>query len=326
MSRLADLAGGLADRVAGRLVSGLSLDDALATADDLLAQGLRVSLARMAPDPDGSPDDAAWSRYRESALPEASRALAALQGAGAGSRGGVLIAADPVDALRAAGRQWPGSLTSGRSALRVVAEQAQDAAIPLVLGEGSDASVPATLELVDQFRREGLSVGMTLAAMRRRSEADCASIEAPVRLVKGDARLRRDPQVERFRAGLEVDKSFIRCVKARVRAGLPVCVATHDARLLQIVQAIVARHRCPAGLVEYAFVLGRGQRMQARIHDSGGVVRIRIPYGPQWQASLQHALAGPARVMAAGRLASAPLPADVADRSREDLRARRSRG
>ena len=260
-------------------VRGSSLTDAVDLAIELRAQGLRVDIERTPPNPLSSPEDPAWREYRAVALPEACAALTALERAGFAQAGGVTIAADPVGALVPTFAEWPSGTTSGRAALRVVAEQAQEARIPLTLADGADSTVPALLDLAREFQVDGLSVALTLAAARRRSAADCATYEGPIRLVKGGRGAAERSSAERFRVPLEVDKSFIRCVKARLTAGLAVSVATHDGRLIQIIRAVAHRLRCAPGSVEYVLTVGRNARLQRQLVQEGEAVRVIVPYG-----------------------------------------------
>ena len=69
-------------------------------------------------------------------------------------------------------------------------------------------------------------------------------------------------------------------------------IATHDTRLVEIVQALAARHRCEPGAVEYAFSLGRCLRLQQRLVQSGEAVRVIVPYGPQWLDGVESAVRG----------------------------------
>ena len=280
MSRVQALARGLAPGIAGRFARGRSLASALDIAVELRERGLRVDIERTPPGLDGSADDPSWRAYRDSALPEASEALTVMERAGFAVAGGVTIAAEPVAALIPTFAQWPSSATSGRAALRVVAEQAQEAGIPLTLSDG--ASVAALVELAREFRDDGLPVALTVTAARRRAVADCTSYDGPIRVVSGHRGSSDGSAGERFRASLEVDKSFIRCVKARLSTGLPLSVATHDARLVDIIRAVANRLRCPPGSVEYVLGLGRSPRLQHRLVAEGEVVRIVVPYGSPW--------------------------------------------
>ena len=97
-----------------------------------------------------------------------------------------------------------------------------------------------------------------------------------------------------FGHAIEVDKSYVRCAKALLRRGADVTpsFATHDGRLIEIIESLAVRFEREHGPTDLEFVmpLGRGATMQQRLIDRGARVRVVIPFGPGWVGRFVSAL------------------------------------
>lgn len=178
--------------------------------------------------------------------------------------------------------------------LKDLCAQAQISQVSVMIGMGPDDLVDATLELVTGLRAEGFEVGITLQAVLRRTEGDCETIGGRVRLVKGAPNYRGpggDESLERFGQAIEVDKSYIRCAKALLRTTAEPGFATHDPRLIEIIQTLTARLHREKGSYEFAMYYGRSTGLQQRLTDAGEAVRVYIPFGPGWFGRLVGGLA-----------------------------------
>ena len=174
-----------------------------------------------------------------------------------------------------------------RQAVHAIAEQAAPLAITLE-AEG-DANEELSVVL-DNLAALG-NLGITVAANQRRAEADCkelASTPARVRLVKG-AFATDDEHA--FGNGPELDKAFVRCMKALMAGSCRPMIATHDDRLLEIATALATRHGRAQGTYEFQFYLGVNPKLAERMVSAGDDVRIYIPYGEGWYQHLLGRLA-----------------------------------
>jgi proline dehydrogenase len=109
-----------------------------------------------------------------------------------------------------------------------------------------------------------------------------------VRLCKGAY---KEPESVAFQAPLDVDRSYVRCLKVLMAgSGYPM-VATHDPRLVDIAGALAVQHRRPQGTYEYQMLYGIRPNEQVRLADQGETVRVYIPYGEEWYGYLMRRLA-----------------------------------
>lgn len=142
-------------------------------------------------------------------------------------------------------------------------------------------------ESLDWFSTQDSGVGLTLQSALRRAEAECARFaDRRVRLVKGGA-----PIPGSYAQPIEVDKSYVRCAKQLLRGTGPASFATHDPRLIEIVESLTARFHRPRQSYEFAMYLGRLEGMQDRLLRAGERVRIYVPFGPAWFERLVGGLA-----------------------------------
>lgn len=277
----------LAKDVVKRVVGGETVDSALEVASGLADRGLFVSLERAAPPlPD---DDAADGVAREYRSLVDSIAAAGLAGV------------CEVTVLPEALGLVPGlDPDAARARFTRIAEHAAERSVALMLGMGPATDTTQSLAWADVADAEGLGVGVTLPAALRRTEADCARLAGRrVRVVKGVRG--GDPSVA-FGQPIEIDKAFVRCAKALLRGEGDASFATHDPRLLDIVQSLVGRYGRPRQSYEFVFFMGRLEGAQDRLLAESERVRVYVPYGPDWFERLVAGLAEqPSTVTAALR-------------------------
>ena len=277
----------LAKDVVKRVVGGETVDSALGVAAGLADRGLFVSLERAAPhvtDPDGA--DAVADEYETLVDGIASAGLAGVCEATVLPEAlGLLADPDPLTSLRRCAG---------------LAEHARDRGVSLMLGMGPTTDTTVSLMWADQFQADGLEVGVTLPAALRRTEADCGRLAGRrVRIVKG---VRGGPSTLAFGQPIEIDKAFVRCAKVLLRGDGDPSFATHDPRLIEIVQSLVGRYGRPRQSYEFALFMGRLEGGQDRLLAEGERVRVYVPYGPEWFERLVAGLAEqPSTVAAALR-------------------------
>jgi proline dehydrogenase len=145
------------------------------------------------------------------------------------------------------------------------------------------------LATVDRLHRDGLLVGITLQANLRRTEADCHALaDRRVRLVKGGHRQRT---AVAHSLPSEIDKAFVRCAKTLLKGGGQPSFATHDPRLIGVVEGLATRYSRPRQTFEFAFYMGRQEAEQDRLAAEGDRVRVYVPYGPDWFGRIMGGLA-----------------------------------
>jgi proline dehydrogenase len=99
-----------------------------------------------------------------------------------------------------------------------------------------------------------------------------------------------------------VDKAYVRCARTLLKGSGEPSFATHDPRLIEVIEGLAARYERRPRSFEFAFYMGRLEVAQERLAASGHRVRVYVPYGPDWFARLVGGLAEqPSTIAAAVR-------------------------
>jgi len=266
----------IARDVVKRVVGGETVEAALVVAAELADRGFTVSLERAAP---------AVTADREAAV--VAEEYLGLVDAVAAS--GLAHAVEVTVFTEALGLLPGASPDVARGRLSELAQHADARRVPLMVGMGPVEDAAVTQDMVDGLRGEGLELGITLPAAMRRTEADCARLAARrVRLVKGARR--GEPSVA-YAQPYEIDKAYVRCAKVLLAGAGDASFATHDPRLIEIVETLAVRFGRARHSYEYAFFMGRQEGAQERLLAAGERVRVYVPYGPDWFERLVGGLA-----------------------------------
>jgi proline dehydrogenase len=90
---------------------------------------------------------------------------------------------------------------------------------------------------------------------------------------------------------VEVDKSYVRCLKVLLGGqGYPM-IATHDPRMVEIASSLASRYGRAQGTYEFQMLYGIRPEEQKRLAESGETVRVYLPYGEEWYGYLMRRLA-----------------------------------
>jgi proline dehydrogenase len=203
--------------------------------------------------------------------------------------------ADGVDfsvKLSAVGQSLPGD--GEKIALenaRAIAAAAAAANATITLDMEDHTTTDSTLSILRELRTDFPSVGAVLQSYLYRTEADCRDLSyegSRVRLCKGAY---KEPASVAYQAKIDVDRSYVRCLRILMNgAGYPM-VASHDPRLIEIAGAFVVRTGRPQGSYEYQMLYGIRPEEQTRLADRGERVRIYLPYGQDWYGYFMRRLA-----------------------------------
>jgi proline dehydrogenase len=242
--------------VVGRLVAGESVEDAMEVAVDLADRGYWLSLEHTQT---GSPTDP------DAALDDLYGLIDAIDEAGLTTISELIIRPEVLGA----------TFAQAQPRLEAVCASARVHDLHAMVGPAEAMDVD---EVHSWFAAQGEDVGLTIQSALRRSEADCARLaDRRVRLVKGGAR-----SAASYAQPIEVDKSYIRCAKQLLRGPGPASFATHDARIIEILESLTTRYQRPRQSYEFAMYLGRLESMQDRLIRNGERVRVYVPFGPAW--------------------------------------------
>lgn len=171
-----------------------------------------------------------------------------------------------------------------------LARACASARVRLVLGYRHGVDMDRTWALADQLREIGADFSVTVCAALRRSEADVKRYTSTnIRIIKGSGWAQGG---DTFSSRHEVDKSYVRCAKAGLAGSGNLSFATHDARIMDVVAALIDRYRREWASVEFALYLGRRIGEAERLRDAGYPVRIYIPFGPERRERIMSGLIG----------------------------------
>jgi proline dehydrogenase len=174
---------------------------------------------------------------------------------------------------------------------RTICRAARNAGTTVTLDMEDHTTTDATLATLRELRKDFPETGAVVQAYLHRTEADCRTLAyegSRVRLCKGAY---DEPESVAFQSRLDVDKSYVRCLKVLMAGqGYPM-VATHDPRLVSIASSLASRYGRAAGTYEFQMLYGIRPDEQRRLAEAGETVRVYIPYGTEWYGYLMRRLA-----------------------------------
>jgi proline dehydrogenase len=265
--------------VVARYVPGERSDSAVEVVAQLVDDGLRVSLDFLGEDTtDRARADATVAAYLE--------LLDALSARGLAERAEVSVK------LSAVGQALPGvgEEVALANARRICAAAAA-AGTTVTLDMEDHTTTDSTLRVLRALREDHPSTGAVLQAYLHRTEEDCRELSVEgsrVRLCKGAY---NEPESVAFQSRIDVDRSYVRCLRVLMEgSGYPM-VATHDPRLVAAAHALAAQAGREKGSYEFQMLFGIRPGEQKRLAAEGHTVRVYVPYGQEWYGYLMRRLA-----------------------------------
>lgn len=260
-------------------VPGETTESAVGATRTLEADGLHVTLDYLGEDTtDAAQAEATVRAYKELLAELASQGLAPH--------------AEVSVKLSAIGQSLPGgghkiALENARDICRA----ARNAGTTVTLDMEDHTTTDSTLSILRELRKDFPETGAVLQAMLHRTEADCRALAyegSRVRLCKGAY---MEPADVAFQERVEVDKSYVRCLKVLLGGqGYPM-IATHDPRMVQIASSLASRFGRRPGTYEFQMLYGIRPEEQKRLAAAGETVRVYVPYGTEWYGYLMRRLA-----------------------------------
>ena len=174
---------------------------------------------------------------------------------------------------------------------RTICRAARNAGTTVTLDMEDHTTTDSTLAILRDLRKDFPETGAVLQAYLHRTEADCRALAyegSRVRLCKGAY---NEPEEVAFQDDLDVDRSYVRCLKVLLAGqGYPM-IATHDPRLIEIASSLASRYSRDPGSYEFQMLYGIRPDEQRRLVRAGEQVRVYIPYGQEWYGYLMRRLA-----------------------------------
>jgi proline dehydrogenase len=261
--------------VVRRFVAGETTADALAVTRTLVDQGLTVTLDYLG-------EDTTDKSLAEQTVQAYLQLLHGLHVEGLAASAEVSVK------LSAVGQALDERLAL-ENAARICA-QAEQTGTTVTLDMEDHATTDSTLRVLGELRQTWPWVGAVLQAYLHRTELDSARLATAgsrVRLCKGA--YNEPPEVAY--AGHQVDLSYVRCANLLLRGdGFPM-FATHDPRLVHIIDARAEALDRKPGSFEFQMLYGIRPDEQLRLAGGGHTVRVYVPYGVQWYGYLMRRLA-----------------------------------
>ena len=262
-----------------RFVAGERTEHAVAATSDLVGSGRLVTIDRLGEDTtDRSQAEATRDAY-----------LALLDAlAAAGLTGSAEVSVK----LSAVGQALPGDGEKiALECARDICARAAEVGTTVTLDMEDHTTTDSTLGALRDLRVDFPWVGGVLQAYLRRTESDCRNLATEgsrIRLCKGAY---REPETVAFSDRAEVDKAYVRCAKILIQGdGYPM-FATHDPRLVDIVEALAIRNDRAPSTFEYQMLYGVRPDEQLRLAAEGNRMRVYVPYGDEWYGYLVRRLA-----------------------------------
>ena len=174
---------------------------------------------------------------------------------------------------------------------REICRAARNAGTTVTLDMEDHTTTDSTLTILRELRKDFPETGAVLQAMLRRTEADCRALAyegSRVRLCKGAY---MEPEKVAFQDRIDVDKSYVRCLKVLLAGqGYPM-IASHDPRMIEIASSLASRYGRSQGSYEFQMLYGIRPEEQKRLAAAGETMRVYIPYGTEWYGYLMRRLA-----------------------------------
>jgi proline dehydrogenase len=174
---------------------------------------------------------------------------------------------------------------------RTICRAARNAGTTVTLDMEDHTTTDSTLAILRDLRKDFPETGAVLQAYLHRTEADCRNLAyegSRVRLCKGAY---NEPEEVAYQSDLDVDRSYVRCLKVLLAGqGYPM-IATHDPRLIEVASSLASRFGRSQGSYEFQMLYGIRSEEQRRLAASGETVRVYIPYGQEWYGYLMRRLA-----------------------------------
>jgi len=262
--------------VVRRYVAGTTVDDAVRVTADLAAEGLTVSLDHLG-------EDTTEFGHAEATTKAYATLLARLGERDLATRAEVSVK------LSAIGQALDESMALDNA--RAICDAAAAVGTTVTLDMEDHTTTDSTLGVLRELRADFPWVGAVLQAYLHRTEADCRDLAhagSRVRLCKGAY---KEPESVAYQRRLDVDRSYVRCLRVLLEGdGYPM-IATHDPRLVRIAAALIERTDRSQGSYEFQMLYGIRPAEQLRLAASGETVRVYAPYGDEWYGYLMRRLA-----------------------------------
>lgn len=149
-----------------------------------------------------------------------------------------------------------------------------------------------TLDFVHQLHeRHPGKVGAVIQAYLIRSEKDVQDLLAQrirIRLCKGAY---KEPASIAFQKKRDVDSNYVKLTRMLLKSGVYHGIATHDEKIIQQTTAFAKAEKIPADAFEFQMLHGIRRDLQEQLVKDGWRMRVYIPFGTEWYPYFMRRLA-----------------------------------
>jgi proline dehydrogenase len=274
-------------RVSRRFVAGMTVDEAIAVAERLNAEGIDASL-----------DSLGESVMQVSQAEESAAVYHRLLDAIAEKK----LRANVSVKLTQVGMDIGGHGAGPDLAERIVGEMVEHAAaadtfvrIDMEGSEYTEATVAMTERLHARWPGR---VGTVLQAYLFRTEADAERLVAQgirIRLCKGAY---KEPANISFADKADTDSNYVKLMKRLATSGVFCGMATHDEAIVDAMKKFVSETGLDKRAFEFQMLYGIRRDLQRALVAEGFGVRVYVPFGTEWYPYFMRRLAErPANVL-----------------------------
>ncbi len=271
----------LAGRLTSRVIAGNTLEEALAVASRLNAEGLLVTLDHLG---EIVTSELEANTSRDAYL----QALARIEQLGLRSTVSIKLS------------QFGLAVSEQlcRENVAVVVEQASRTGTWVEVDMEASRYVDVTLALVREMHSRHRAVRAVIQSYLRRSEHDVEQLcrdRIPVRVCKGA--YKEDESIAFPQKG-QVDANYLRLSEILLERGVYPGVATHDPKMVQGVLGFASKLGISPEQFEFQMLYGIRRDLQRMLIRRGFRLRLYVPYGSAWYPYFMRRLAErPANVL-----------------------------
>jgi len=277
----------MGQQVSRRFVAGMTVEEAVAAAEELNREGIEVSL-----------DSLGESVLQVSQAEESAAIYHRLLDAIAARK----LRANVSVKLTQMGMDIGGHGAGPELAERIVGEMVEHAAsigsFVRIDMEGSEYT-EATIKMTERLNaRWPGAVGTVLQAYLFRTADDVERLVGQgirIRLCKGAY---KEPAEIAFPAKADVDANYVKLMKRLVSSAVFCGIATHDEAIIDALRQFVAAQGIDKRAFEFQMLYGIRRDLQRKLVAEGFGVRVYVPFGTEWYPYFMRRLAErPANVL-----------------------------
>lgn len=146
----------------------------------------------------------------------------------------------------------------------------------------SSKDTDKTIEVFKTLYKKHKNLGLCIQTYLKRSEKDIKSLiklKPRIRLVKGAY---KEPVDIAFKDKRDTDKNFAKILQLLISKKIPVDIATHDEKLIELAKKLIKKYKLKKENYEFQMLFGVRPKLQLELAKEGYLVRTYVPFGPHW--------------------------------------------